>query len=50
MSPVEPGRVSVPGSPAEGVEDRFVTNNPDTLLTAPYVDLDDSVLSALGVM
>jgi hypothetical protein len=33
---------------AEGVEDRFVTNNLDTLLTALYVDLDDRVLPALG--
>jgi hypothetical protein len=32
----------------EGVEDRFVTNNLDTLLTALYVDLDDRVLPALG--
>ena len=33
---------------AEGVEDRFVTNNLGTLLTALYVDLDDRVLPALG--
>jgi hypothetical protein len=33
---------------AEGAEDRFVTNNLDTLLTALYVDLDDRVLPALG--
>jgi hypothetical protein len=31
-----------------GVEDRFVTNNLDTLLTALYVFLDDRVLPALG--
>jgi hypothetical protein len=37
-----------PESQAEGVEDRFVTNNLDTLLTALYVDLDDRVLPALG--
>jgi len=33
---------------AEGVQDRFVTNNLDALLTALYVDLDDRVLPALG--
>jgi hypothetical protein len=33
---------------AEGVEDHFVTNNLDALLTALYVDLDDRVLPALG--
>ena len=33
---------------AEDVEDRFVTNNLDALLTALYVDLDDRVLPALG--
>ena len=33
---------------AEGVEDRFVTNNLDTLLTALYVHLDDRVLPSLG--
>jgi hypothetical protein len=33
---------------AEGAEDRFVTNNLGTLLTALYVDLDDRVLPALG--
>jgi hypothetical protein len=37
-----------PERKAEGVEDRFVTNNLDTLLTALYVDLDDRVLPALG--
>jgi Transposase DDE domain len=40
--------VSLPGKKAEGAEDRFVTNNLDTLLTALYVDLDDRVLPALG--
>ena len=33
---------------AEGIQDRFVTNNLDTLLTALYVHLDDRVLPALG--
>lgn len=33
---------------AEGVQDHFVTNNLDALLTALYVDLDDRVLPALG--
>jgi hypothetical protein len=33
---------------AEGIQDRFVTNNLDTLLTALYVDFDDRVLPALG--
>jgi len=33
---------------AEDVEDRFVTNNLDALLTALYVDLDDRVLPVLG--
>jgi hypothetical protein len=33
---------------AEGAEDRFVTNNLDTLLTALYVELDDRVLPTLG--
>jgi len=33
---------------AEGVEDHFVTNDLDTLLTALYVDLEDRVLPALG--
>jgi hypothetical protein len=32
----------------EGVEDHFVTNDLDTLLTALYVDLEDRVLPALG--
>jgi hypothetical protein len=32
----------------EGVEDRFVTNDLDTLLTALYVDLEDRVLPVLG--
>lgn len=40
--------MSLPGAWAEGAEDRFVTNNLDTLLTALYVDLDDRVLPALG--
>jgi Transposase DDE domain len=33
---------------AEGIHDRFVTNNLDTLLTALYVHLEDRVLPALG--
>jgi hypothetical protein len=33
---------------AEGIQDRFVTNNLDTLLTALYVHLDDHVLPMLG--
>jgi hypothetical protein len=33
---------------AEGVQDHFVTNDLNTLLTALYVDLDDRVLPALG--
>jgi hypothetical protein len=37
-----------PESQAEGIEDRFVTNNLDTLLTALYVDLDDRVLPVPG--
>ena len=38
----------MPGIEAEGVQDRFVTNNLDTLLTALYVELEDRVLPALG--
>jgi hypothetical protein len=33
---------------AEGIQDHFVTNNLDTLLTALYVHLDDRVLPTLG--
>jgi hypothetical protein len=33
---------------AKGVQDHFVTNDLDTLLTALYVHLDDRVLPALG--
>jgi Transposase DDE domain len=36
--------VSVPETRAEGVQDRFVTNNLNTLLTALYVFLDDHVI------
>jgi Transposase DDE domain len=42
------GACRCPESKAEGVEDRFVTNNLDTLLTALYVELDDRVLPLLG--
>ena len=35
-------------SKAEGAEDRFVTNNLETLLTALYVELDDRVLPLVG--
>lgn len=35
-------------SKAEGTQDRFVTNNLETLLTALYVDLTDRVLLLLG--
>lgn len=38
----------MPEIETEGVQDRFVTNNRDTLLTALYVDLEDRVLPALG--
>jgi hypothetical protein len=37
-----------PESEAEGTQDRFVTNNLDTLLTALYVELTDRVLPSLG--
>jgi hypothetical protein len=40
--------VSVPETWTEGVQDRFVTNNLDTLLTALYVQLEDRVLPVLG--
>src|SRR5262245_10003989 len=40
--------MSVPETWTEGVHDRFVTNNLDTLLTALYVHLEDRVLPALG--
>jgi hypothetical protein len=42
------GACQCPESQAEGTQDRFVTNNLDTLLTALYVHLDDHVLPALG--
>jgi hypothetical protein len=42
------GGVSLPESKAEGTQDRFVTNNLETLLTALYVDLTDRVLPLLG--
>jgi hypothetical protein len=37
-----------PERKAEGTQDRFVTNNLDTLLTALYVELIDRVLPSLG--
>lgn len=42
------GACRCPESKAEGTEDRFVTNNLETLLTALYVELDDRVLPLLG--
>jgi hypothetical protein len=37
-----------PKGEAEGTQDRFVTNNLDTLLTALYVELTDRMLPSLG--
>jgi hypothetical protein len=42
------GACRCPGNAAEGVQDHFVTNDLNTLLTALYVDLDDRVLPSLG--
>ncbi len=40
--------MSLPGTQAEGTQDRFVTDNLETLLTALYVQLDDRVLPLPG--
>src|SRR3954462_3551113 len=43
-----PGRVSVCGRAGGGCQDRGVSNELDTLLTALYVELEDRVLPRLG--
>src|SRR3954466_3329141 len=45
---VWPGRVSVCGRAGGGCQDRGVSNELDTLLTALYVELEDRVLPRLG--